>query len=70
MVRNFPRTNRRPAGRNRTKAVAVVLVSLGLLAGISTTPPAMAGPRDKELKHKINDPGFVRASRSMSQIGG
>ena len=23
-----------------------------------------------ELKHKINDPGFVRASRSMSQIGG
>jgi cyclic pyranopterin phosphate synthase len=26
--------------------------------------------RYKELKHKINDPGFVRASRSMSQIGG
>ena len=26
--------------------------------------------RNKELKHKINDPGFVRASRSMSQIGG
>jgi cyclic pyranopterin phosphate synthase len=24
----------------------------------------------KELKHKITDPGFVRASRSMSQIGG
>src|SRR6266436_6005756 len=24
----------------------------------------------KELKHKINDPGFVRASRSMSQIVG
>ena len=24
----------------------------------------------KELKHKINDPGFVRASRTMSQIGG
>jgi GTP 3',8-cyclase len=24
----------------------------------------------KELKHKINDHGFVRASRSMSQIGG
>ena len=24
----------------------------------------------KGLKHKINDPGFVRASRSMSQIGG
>ena len=24
----------------------------------------------KELKHHINDPGFVRASRSMSQIGG
>jgi len=24
----------------------------------------------KELKHKINDAGFVRASRSMSQIGG
>jgi GTP 3',8-cyclase len=24
----------------------------------------------KELKHKINDPGFVRANRSMSQIGG
>src|SRR6266699_2873088 len=24
----------------------------------------------KELKHKINDPGFVRARRSMSQIGG
>ncbi|MGI8422347.1 MAG: GTP 3',8-cyclase MoaA [Gaiellaceae bacterium] len=24
----------------------------------------------KELKHKINDPGFERASRSMSQIGG
>ena len=26
--------------------------------------------RHKELKHKINDEGFVRASRSMSQIGG
>src|SRR6266545_1376886 len=26
--------------------------------------------RHKELKHRINDPGFVRASRSMSQIGG
>jgi GTP 3',8-cyclase len=26
--------------------------------------------RHKELKHKITDPGFVRASRSMSQIGG
>jgi GTP 3',8-cyclase len=26
--------------------------------------------RHKELKHKINDTGFVRASRSMSQIGG
>jgi cyclic pyranopterin phosphate synthase len=26
--------------------------------------------KHKELKHKINDPGFVRASRSMSQIGG
>jgi GTP 3',8-cyclase len=26
--------------------------------------------RHKELKHKINEPGFVRASRSMSQIGG
>jgi len=26
--------------------------------------------RHKELKHKSNDPGFVRASRSMSQIGG
>ena len=24
----------------------------------------------KELKHRINDPGFTRASRSMSQIGG
>ena len=24
----------------------------------------------KELKHRINDPGFVRGSRSMSQIGG
>jgi cyclic pyranopterin phosphate synthase len=24
----------------------------------------------KELKHRIGDPGFVRASRSMSQIGG
>src|SRR6059036_1780438 len=24
----------------------------------------------KDLKHRINDPGFVRASRSMSQIGG
>src|SRR5947208_9560263 len=24
----------------------------------------------KELQHRINDPGFVRASRSMSQIGG
>ena len=24
----------------------------------------------KELKHHINDPGFVRASRTMSQIGG
>jgi len=26
--------------------------------------------RHKELKHKINDAGFVRGSRSMSQIGG
>ena len=26
--------------------------------------------KHKELKHRINDPGFVRASRSMSQIGG
>ena len=26
--------------------------------------------RHKELKHRINDSGFVRASRSMSQIGG
>jgi cyclic pyranopterin phosphate synthase len=26
--------------------------------------------RHKELKHRIDDPGFVRASRSMSQIGG
>ena len=26
--------------------------------------------RHKELKHKISDPGFVRANRSMSQIGG
>ncbi len=26
--------------------------------------------RHKELKHKISEPGFVRASRSMSQIGG
>ena len=26
--------------------------------------------KHKELKHHINDPGFVRASRSMSQIGG
>ncbi len=24
----------------------------------------------KELKHRINEPGFVRASRSMNQIGG
>src|SRR5207244_5725485 len=24
----------------------------------------------KELKHRVNDEGFVRASRSMSQIGG
>ena len=24
----------------------------------------------KELKHRINERGFVRASRSMSQIGG
>jgi len=26
--------------------------------------------RHKELKHRVNEPGFVRASRSMSQIGG
>ena len=26
--------------------------------------------RNKELKHRINDRGFVRANRSMSQIGG
>jgi GTP 3',8-cyclase len=26
--------------------------------------------RHKELKHRINDRGFVRANRSMSQIGG
>jgi GTP 3',8-cyclase len=26
--------------------------------------------RHKELKHRISDPGFVRATRSMSQIGG
>ena len=24
----------------------------------------------KELKHRINEPGFVRAIRSMSQVGG
>jgi cyclic pyranopterin phosphate synthase len=24
----------------------------------------------KELKHRINDPGFLPANRSMSQIGG
>jgi GTP 3',8-cyclase len=24
----------------------------------------------KELKHRVNERGFVRASRSMSQIGG
>ena len=29
-----------------------------------------AAVRRKELKHRINEPGFVRASRSMSQIGG
>ncbi|MDQ3856745.1 MAG: GTP 3',8-cyclase MoaA [Chloroflexota bacterium] len=26
--------------------------------------------RRKEMKHRINEPGFVRANRSMSQIGG
>ena len=26
--------------------------------------------RHMELKHRVNEPGFVRASRSMSQIGG
>jgi GTP 3',8-cyclase len=26
--------------------------------------------RHKELKHRVNEPGFVRANRSMSQIGG
>jgi GTP 3',8-cyclase len=26
--------------------------------------------RHKELKHRVNEPGFVRASRSMSQVGG
>ncbi|MDQ3328772.1 MAG: GTP 3',8-cyclase MoaA [Chloroflexota bacterium] len=26
--------------------------------------------QQKEMKHRINDPGFVRANRSMSQIGG
>ena len=26
--------------------------------------------RHKELKHRVNEPGFVPASRSMSQIGG
>ncbi|ACZ42110.1 molybdenum cofactor biosynthesis protein A [Thermobaculum terrenum ATCC BAA-798] len=26
--------------------------------------------KKKEMKHKINEPGFVRASRTMSQIGG
>jgi GTP 3',8-cyclase len=29
-----------------------------------------AAVRQKELKHRINDPGFVRANRSMSRIGG
>jgi cyclic pyranopterin phosphate synthase len=29
-----------------------------------------AAVRHKELKHRINERGFVRASRSMSQIGG
>jgi GTP 3',8-cyclase len=24
----------------------------------------------KELKHRVNDPGFVQPSRSMSAIGG
>lgn len=32
--------------------MAVALVSLGMLAGVATMPPALAGPRDKELKHK------------------
>jgi cyclic pyranopterin phosphate synthase len=26
--------------------------------------------RHKELKHRVNEPGFVRATRSMSQVGG
>jgi GTP 3',8-cyclase len=26
--------------------------------------------RHKELKHRVNEPGFIRASRSMSRIGG
>ena len=32
--------------------MAVLLVSLGMLAGVSTMPPAVAGPCDKDLKHK------------------
>ncbi len=30
----------------------------------------LAAVQKKEMKHQINDPGFVRANRSMSQIGG
>lgn len=30
----------------------------------------LAAVQKKEMKHRINDPGFVRANRSMSQIGG
>jgi hypothetical protein len=67
-----------PADRQRPAAHLLVLE-----ARVGSKDPLRAGASDseveallrwavahKELKHKINDPGFVRASRSMSQIGG
>jgi cyclic pyranopterin phosphate synthase len=46
----------------------------GVIRGGASDTEVEAAVRDavahKELKHTINEPGFVRASRTMSQIGG
>jgi hypothetical protein len=37
---------------------------------VSITTNGLLLERDKELKHRINEPGFVRPARAMSPIGG
>ena len=42
-------------------------ISFGL---VNVPVKVVTAVRHKEVKHRISDRGFVRASRSMSQIGG